>query len=138
MDMVLATTITGPFADPELNAKLLAGIQNSMQELTEQGEQMLGTLLRPRPAGVYLSVAEAKPGRASTGNYRRNISGSVSQLRAVISDGGVVYGPWLEGVGSRNQSTRFKGYFSFRRTASYLSGIAAQTIEKNLTKVFNK
>jgi hypothetical protein len=32
----------------------------------------------------------------------------------------VIYGPWLEGVGSRNRTTRFKGYFTFRRTAQQL------------------
>lgn len=31
-----------------------------------------------------------------------------------ISDGGVVYGGWLEGVDSRNKTTRFKGYRTFR------------------------
>lgn len=31
------------------------------------------------------------------------------------------YGPWLEGTGSRNQTTRFKGYHGFR--------IAAQELE---------
>ena len=33
----------------------------------------------------------------------------------IVWDRGVVYGAWLEGVGSRNRSTRFKGYRSFRR-----------------------
>jgi hypothetical protein len=34
----------------------------------------------------------------------------------VVNDAGVVYGPWLEGVGSRNfPVTRFKGYAAFRR-----------------------
>lgn len=32
-----------------------------------------------------------------------------------IHDRGVIYGSWLEGTSSRNQSTRFKGYASFRR-----------------------
>lgn len=36
-----------------------------------------------------------------------------SQYRG-ISDGGVVYGGWLEGVDSRNRTTRFKGYRTFR------------------------
>jgi hypothetical protein len=31
-----------------------------------------------------------------------------------VHDGGMVYGPWLEGTGSRNRTTRFKGYRSFR------------------------
>lgn len=36
-----------------------------------------------------------------------------SQYRG-ISDGGVVYGGWLEGVDARNRTTRFKGYRTFR------------------------
>lgn len=35
----------------------------------------------------------------------------------VIHDRGIVYGPWLEGVSSRNQTTRFKGYHIFRDAA---------------------
>jgi hypothetical protein len=39
----------------------------------------------------------------------------------VITDGGIVYGPWLEGTGSRNAPvTRFKGYRSARLTAQSL------------------
>jgi hypothetical protein len=38
----------------------------------------------------------------------------------VVHDRGVVYGPWLEGVGSRNRTTRFKGYHSFRKAAQEL------------------
>lgn len=33
----------------------------------------------------------------------------------VVHDRAIIYGPWLEGVSSRNQTTRFKGYASFRR-----------------------
>lgn len=33
----------------------------------------------------------------------------------VVHDRGIVYGPWLEGTSSRNRTTRFKGYASFRR-----------------------
>ena len=33
----------------------------------------------------------------------------------IIHDRRIVYGPWLEGVSRRNQTTRFKGYHSFRR-----------------------
>lgn len=34
--------------------------------------------------------------------------------------GGPVYGPWLEGVGSRNATTRFKGYWAFRKATAAL------------------
>jgi len=96
------------------------GVQGIVQTMVDAGEQRLDTMLRPRPGGVYLSVAEAQKGKASTGHYRRNVHGKVTNLHGRIDDGGVVYGPWLEGVGTRNQTTRFKGYASFRRTAQYL------------------
>lgn len=38
----------------------------------------------------------------------------------VIHDSGVIYGPWLDGSGSRNATTRFKGYPHWRRTVQYL------------------
>lgn len=38
-----------------------------------------------------------------------------------------VYGWWLEGVGSRNRTTRFKGYFTYRRITQELRA-KAQTI----------
>jgi hypothetical protein len=41
----------------------------------------------------------------------------------VVNDRGIVYGPWLEGVGSRNfPKTRFKGYASFRRAVHRVRG----------------
>lgn len=56
-----------------------------------------------------------------TGYYESHIRTSNVGGSSVVNDGGsIAYGPWLEGVGSRNDSTRFKGYFSFRKAASAL------------------
>jgi hypothetical protein len=55
-----------------------------------------------------------------TGYYESRITSEVSALGARVTDGGVIYGPWLEGVGSRNQTTRFKGYATFRKTRQEL------------------
>ena len=51
-----------------------------------------------------------------------------------VSDGHIVfskaiYGSWIEGTSSRNQSTRFKGYHLFRR--------ASQEVSRNLPKILN-
>ena len=91
-----------------------------IQRLVELGEQKLDTTLRPRPSGVYLSVLGARKGQNSTGNYRRNVKGYSYRTSGKITDGGVIYGSWLEGTSSRNQTTRFKGYASFRRTSQWL------------------
>ena len=104
-----------------------------VREGVEAGEQKLDEELRPRPAGVYLSVAQAAPGHASTGNYRRNVSGRVRGTEGVITDGGVVYGSRLEGIGSRNQTTRFKGYATFRRVAQWLERFEIPLITRRVS-----
>ncbi len=53
--------------------------------------------------------------RNPTGRYQRAVREDRRGDWNLVHDSGVVYGPWLEGTGSRNNSTRFKGYASFRR-----------------------
>jgi hypothetical protein len=106
----------GPNLDREING--------AVKELVQMGEERLAQTLRPRPSpGVYLTISEAGK-NASTGHYRRSISTTFKNLGAIISDGGVVYGPWLEGISSRNKTSRFPGYASFRRTGQWLEAKA--------------
>jgi hypothetical protein len=63
--------------------------------------------------------------RNQTGRYMASTQVVWRDQDRVVNDGwpqsGVVYGPWLEGVGSRNSPvTRFPGYFAMRRAASAL------------------
>lgn len=55
-----------------------------------------------------------------TGYYESKIHTERQSNDLVITDTPVIYGPWLEGVGSRNQSTKFKGYSTFRTVAKKL------------------
>jgi hypothetical protein len=50
----------------------------------------------------------------------------------LVHDTRVTYGPWLEGVGSRNATTRFKGYHTFRIIATELNTEAADIAEREL------
>lgn len=59
-----------------------------------------------------------------TGFYASQVAAKVNTRGVTIGDGGVVYGPWLEGTGSRNQTTRFKGYQSFRKATQKLDQAA--------------
>lgn len=52
--------------------------------------------------------------RNPTGYYKSNIQIARRATYRGITDSGVPYGGWLEGVDSRNKTTRFKGYHSFR------------------------
>jgi hypothetical protein len=55
-----------------------------------------------------------------TGYYQSQLHIVRYGLHAEVTDGGVIYGPWLEGTGSRNRTTRFKGYRSFRKAIQRL------------------
>jgi len=62
-----------------------------------------------------------------TGYYQSKITVDRRSIYRGISDGGVVYGGWLEGVSSRNRTTRFKGYHTFR--------IVMQQLNKDKEKI---
>ena len=111
---------TGPLFDGRAKPIIDSVMRDTIKTVVEQGVERLNEQARPRPGGVFLSVQEAQRGKASTGNYRRNIQGQTQGLQGRIDDGNVVYGPWLEGTGSRNAGTRFKGYAMFRRTEQWL------------------
>lgn len=53
-----------------------------------------------------------------------------------INDSGVIYGPWLEGVSERNQTSSFKGYATFRRVRNRMAqksqAIAAAAIGRQM------
>lgn len=48
--------------------------------------------------------------RTQTPYYRTRITAKRDGPGWEVTDQGVVYGPWLAGTGSRNRTTRFKGY----------------------------
>lgn len=106
-------------------------------ELVQMGESRLDQVLRPRPSGVYLTVAQAQRGKASTGNFRRSVHARHSQIHSTI-ESNVIYGPWLEGDSSRNAITRFKGYQSFRKTAQWLQSQARAVATKHVNKYVRK
>jgi hypothetical protein len=133
-DVGMKVTHTGPLF--KKGEKIIKGMTEQFaQRLMELGEQRLDTVLTPRPRGVYLSVQQVAKGKASTGNYRRNVIGKRQGLEAIITDSGVVYGPWLE-FGSRSGG-RFKGYHAFRQTGEWLKK-QMKSEAKNYTKKYVK
>ena len=141
-------TLSGPLWEKG-RPILERALQNIVQTLVEDGESRLDETLRPRPQGVYLAITPrgapwggpgtSRPGRGSVGHYRQNVHGRVQHLNARIDDGGVVYGPWLEGTSTRNATTRFKGYGAFRRTAEWLNHTRkAPVIQLHITRAIQE
>ncbi len=73
--------------------------------------------------GAALNVVLRNP----TGFYQSRIAIRRARGSAVVDDSGVVYGPWLAGVSSRNQTSRFKGYAHWRRATQRTERLVGQT-----------
>lgn len=74
-----------------------------------------------------------------TGYYESQIQTDKSSSGTRVTDGGVIYGPWLAGVGSRNYPvTRFKGYPHWRRARQRVDRQAKYVAEKILPKYLRR
>ena len=123
MTIRVSATATGPILDGLGPEKVEQAVADIVREVTELGMQRLTSAF---PTGVAVK----------TGNYRRNVHPTIYGAQAQLDDSGVIYGPWLEGTSSRNETTRFKGYSAFRRAAQYLQDeVVPEVLTKNAEKL---
>lgn len=67
--------------------------------------------------------------------YRLRVVAKPDPPRWKITDQGVIYGPWLEGNGSRNfPVTRFRGYHTFKFVSQELQDRAGNITEEVVVK----
>jgi hypothetical protein len=73
-----------------------------------------------------------------TGYYQSQITNQRTTTGQVVTDQNVIYGPWLEGVGSRNAPvTSFAGYFTFRQVTQELGRLAPEIAERHLNEALS-
>jgi hypothetical protein len=137
MTVKVKLTVKGPLVEGKARPEIRAAVEAAVAELTEIGHERISLMARPRPAGVFKSLAEAGAA-VSKGYYRANIHRESHGMTGVIGDSGVIYGPWLEGTGSRNASTRFKGYAMFRRTAQFLESRKQRVLDAHIKSAVQK
>ncbi len=94
-------TLKGPMFDGRAVAATKAYVHAAVDEVGHVSEDLVR-----QGTGAF---------KHPTGHYESLITTRVSGDSALVSDSNCVYGPWLEGVGSRNATTRFKGYHFWRR-----------------------
>lgn len=95
---------TGGVVDGSAPAKVKAAVE----QMGEDVGQLVYNAVKMRLGQVL---------RNPSGYYESRVVTDVSADGVEISDGGVIYGPWLEGTGSRNATSRFKGYATFRKVS---------------------
>lgn len=118
MTEVLVIT-SGPLFDGRaavaMEAFTIAGAAAIGDEAYLDVRRTLGQVLR-NPSGFYES------------RVQHNQAGGMSY----VHDGNVIYGPWLEGTGSRNATTRFKGYHTFRQVTQRIDARSVDIAQRVL------
>lgn len=119
--VAIKVKVSGPLLTAP-SRHLAGAITLGIKRIALEGEGMAVKMAQPASAGRFHTRGYAADhGYTHTGNYARSIHGKlVSSMQGRIDDGRSVYGPWLEGTGSRNQTTRFKGYHIMRDAAAQL------------------
>lgn len=116
--MISVTVVkVGPFFD----GRAAKQIQNACDAIEQRVATIGASMIRTELHAVL---------RNETPYYRLQNEAREDPPGWKIWDRGVIYGPWLEGVGSRNfPVTRFKGYATYRRTFQQIdrrAGVIAQ------------
>lgn len=121
-------TLAGPLFDGRAEAAAQRATVAIRHAVSAEGEKLAS-------AAINESVRHGKGGKAvravtdtdvtrayQTEKYTMPIV--VDRDETIVTTDLAMYGPWLEGTGSRNETTRFKGYFSFRIATQELNLIA--------------
>lgn len=77
-----------------------------------------------------LRISEARTFKHPTGWYESHTRAREQAFStAIVDDANIVYGPWLEGIGSRNfPKTRFRGYHLYYKEWQRLDASVARII----------
>lgn len=121
----MATTVRGPLFNGRAAVAVRAFCSAAEEDIAEEGLRLVRS---------ELSDVLQHP----TGRYQSRLHVEQRSGDSIVTDGGVVYGPWLEGTGSRNRTTRFKGYMTFRRMRQRLQGRAAPIAERTLPRFLRR
>jgi hypothetical protein len=104
---MLELEVTYSQSGPLFDGRAAKALDESARDIEQRTAEFGASLIRSRMDMTF---------RHQTPFYRLQNQARRDGAHWKISDNGVIYGPWLEGVGSRNKTTRFKGYFNYRRS----------------------
>lgn len=126
--MTVEVTFRGPLFDGRAERAMQEAADDAREDIAQFGEEhalsLMGASFR-QPTGYYESRVETT-----------RVSADVS----LVHDNGVVYGPWLEGVGSRNRARPgFPGYRHWRQTKALVAArgpvIAERAVQRHLPEM---
>lgn len=132
--------VSGPLFDGQAEAAIRRGIEAARQQVAEEGAKLARSAFagsirveHGRFLGSIVTTDRSRSYTTASGRHSYSMDVTVdSSTQVALTTDLASYGPWLEGTGSRNQTTRFKGYHGFRRAAQQLDGIAGDVAGRAL------
>lgn len=126
--MNLAVSLHGPVFDGRADAEIEGACERAEQRIATLGASMIRT-----------ELAHVLRNESTPPFYRFKNEATPDRDGWKIWDNNVIYGNWLEGTGSRNRTTRFKGYWTYRRTFQKIEAralpIAEYTIDEAIARI---
>lgn len=130
-------TTSGPLFDGRAEEILDRAARDIRHKLAEKGESLARESFAGSinvDTGHFLSSITAIDSSRSftsvSGHKTYSMEVTVDSAEEVVTTDLATYGPWLEGTGSRNETTRFKGYHGFRRAGQELDRMAEQIADE--------
>lgn len=145
--MPSSVKVSGPFFDGRAASAAAAATVDIRRTVAREGEQIVFAKFAESIRDNHMvfesrfTIIEASQEFSQSSSWRNDgnlvtrtytMPVEVLDNESVVTNETAVYGPWLEGTGSRNQTTRFKGYWGFRRAAQQLETKAEVIAERVL------
>lgn len=121
MDVFIDYSSSGPIFDGRAPAVIAAYLDDVLTEVGGQGLADVHQILNE-------NIKHPTP------YYETQIISQRVSVDQVVHDRGIIYGPWLEGTSTRNQTTRFKGYHAFRNARNNLAAKVPELADHVLQK----
>lgn len=130
--MSIDVTVSGPIFDGRAEAAAHAYAREVERYIGEKAVTRIRAYLPTQYMylGHHGGTPEDNPVPPNAGWLQANITATEQVDDVVVTDDNVVYGPWIEGVSSRNLTSRFKGYHTFRLIGEQLDSEAVVLAEE--------
>lgn len=127
---MLTLRVSVEYKGPVFDGRAEEAVQDAIDAIEQKTAEFGAAIIRARMDQTF---------RVQTPYYRPLNQARRDPPGWKISDTGVVYGPWLEGISERNRTTRFKGYSNYRRSVQeiqrHMDRIAEIEIDEHLRAV---
>lgn len=123
--MEVTVDFNAPIFQPQAEAVIDAWLDEATRDVATQGYADVMTNLN-------------RTLKDPTPYYETQVTVDAMQDGFRVHDRDVIYGPWLDGVGSRNKTARFKGYGNWRRAKQGLPAKVPALVERSWPKYLGR